>query len=243
MLARIRAGQVERLFSLGNFATPRHVDHACRSGLFHSLWFDLEHFDIPLDQLTVLNLVAQGFPMTSVARFKASDRQTVRNVLATGVGGVMAAMVETPDEAREIALWSNPERSAEAHPASGALWSVAPAAVAERVVICQIETPEAAAQVDAIAAVPGVDGLFFGPGDYAHRIGRLGQIAHPEVLAALEATAAACRRHGKFLGTVSLGRDHFRQVRDLGARLIGIGGDLRVLNLGLRELAKSFADD
>lgn len=52
-----------------------------------------------------------------------------------------------------------------------------------------------------------------------------------------------CRRHGKFWGTVSAGREHYRQVRALGARLIGVGGDVRVMNYGIRELAKAFADD
>lgn len=230
MLARIRAGEVDRLYSLGNFATPRHVDHACRSGLFHSLWFDLEHFDIPLADLTVLNLVAQAYPMTPIARFKAADRESVRRVLATGVEGIMCAMVENAAEAAAIASWVHePARDG--------------SAAREVAVIIQIETPGAVAEADAIAAVPGVDGVFFGPGDFAHRIGRLGQIAHPEVIAAIQPQVDACRRHGKFWGTVSLGRDHFRQMRELGARLIGVGGDTRVMNLGLRELAKAFADD
>jgi 4-hydroxy-2-oxoheptanedioate aldolase len=260
MLERIRAGGIDRLYSLGNFATPRHVDHACGSGFFHSLWFDLEHFDIPIGDLAVLNLVARAYPMTTVARFHASDFQSVKRVLATGVGGIMCAMVESADQACRIVSWAKcnqptpPTDEATGRPRLNSIaldvrggpplsMEDARQQNTEVAVICQIETPEGVEAVDAIVAVPGVDGVFFGPGDYAHQIGRLGQITHPDVIAAIEVTALACRRHGKFWGTVSVGRDHYRQVRALGAQLIGVGGDVRVMNFGLRELAKAFADD
>jgi 4-hydroxy-2-oxoheptanedioate aldolase len=90
--------------------------------------------------------------------------------------------------------------------------------------------------------VPGVDGIFFGPGDYAHRIGKLGQISHPQVVAAMQLLAESCRRHGKFWGTLGPGRENYQQVRALGAQLICPGGDVRVMINGIRELAKTFAD-
>lgn len=260
LLAHMRAGEIDRLYSLGNFATARHVDFACGTGLFHSLWFDLEHFDIPTQDLAVLNLVARGYPMTSVARFKAADYQSVMRVLETGVGGIMCAMVESAEEARQIVRWAKFNNPA---PGPGEVtglrgwnsggvdgrYGTLPAADyvrhqnTEVAIICQIETEEAVAQLDAIVDVPGVDGIFFGPGDYAHRIGRVGQISHPDVIAVIKRVAASCRRHAKFWGTVSVGREHYFQVRDLGAQLIGVGGDVRVMNYGMRELAKTFAED
>ena len=260
LLARMRAGQVDHLFSMGNFASPRLVDYVGASGKFQSIWFDLEHFDIPTQDLAVLNMVARAFPLTTIARFKALDYQSVMRILETGVGGIMCAMVESPAEAENIVRWAkfrNPTpRPGETTGLRG--WNgggpdarygtVPPAEYVshqnnEIAIICQIETPEAISLVDQIAAVPGVDGLFFGPGDYAHRIGRLGTISHPEVLAAMEKAAAACRRHGRFLGTIGIGREHYQQVRSMGAQLVCPGGDMRVMNHGLRELVKSFATD
>lgn len=254
----MRAGETDRLYSLGNFATPRHVDFVGGTGLFHSLWFDLEHFDIPIQELAVLNLVARAFPMTTVARFKATDYQAVMRVLETGVGGIMCAMVESAEEAERIVAWSkfnNPTpgpgevtglRGWNAGGIDGR-YSTLPAADyvrhqnTEVAIICQIESTKAVEQLDAIVAVRGVDGVFFGPGDYAHQIGRLGEFSHPEVMAAMTLLAESCRRHGKFWGTVSMNREHFLQVQALGARLIGVGGDLRVMKFGIRELAKTFA--
>ena len=109
--------------------------------------------------------------------------------------------------------------------------------------MCQIETEEAAAVLDEIVAVPGVDGIFFGPGDYAHRIGKLGQIGHPDVIAVMARLAASCKRHGKFWGTLGPGKEMFHQVKGLGAQLICPGGDVRVMLNGIRELAKTFAEE
>lgn len=54
----------------------------------------------------------------------------------------------------------------------------------QRVVVVQIEDPEPLAELDAIAALPGIDVLFFGPGDFGHSIGAPGEWDHPQLLAA-----------------------------------------------------------
>jgi len=257
LLARIRAGGVEHLYSMGNFASPRHMDFVCATGHFQAIWIDLEHFDIPTHELALLNLVARAHPVTTIARFKALDYQSVMRVLETGVGGIMCAMVESRAEAEQIVRWAkfrnpqpgpgevNGERGwngggIDARYGAHAAADYVRHQNTEVAIICQIETPEAVACLDEIAAVPGINGLFFGPGDYAHRIGRLGQITHPDVIAAMTKLAEACRRHGKFLGTVGIGAEHYRTVRALGAQLICPGGDVRVMNAGLRELIKTF---
>jgi 4-hydroxy-2-oxoheptanedioate aldolase len=259
LLSHMRAGQVEHLYSLGNFATPRHVDYVCNTGLFHSLWFDLEHFDIPIQELAVLNMVARAYPVTPIARFKASDYQTVMRVLETRVGGIMCSMVESAAEAAQIVHWAkfnNPAPSpGEVNGRRGwnaggadAWYGMVPALDyvrhqnTEVAIICQIETEEAVGRLEEIVEVPGVNGVFFGPGDYAHRIGRVGDISHPDVTGVMQLIDACCRRHGKFWGTVTMDREHYLKVRELGARLIGIGGDVRVMNYGIRELARTFAD-
>lgn len=259
LLAHMRAGEIEHLYVLGNHATPRHVDFVCGTGLFQSLWFDLEHFDIPTQELAVLNMVARAYPMTTIARFKATDYQSVMRVLETGVGGIMCSMVDSAAHAREIVEWAkfkNPSpapgeitglRGWNSGGIDGRYGTLAPAEYVrqqnnEVAILCQIETEEAVAELEAIVATPGVDGIFFGPGDYAHRIGKLGQISHADVVAAMRQLADACKRHKKFWGTLGPGRENYQQVRALGAQLICPGGDVRVMINGIRELAKTFAD-
>ena len=107
-------------------------------------------------------------------------------------------------------------------------------------IICQIETAAAVAAAAEIAAVPGVDGLFFGPGDFSVSIGYPGQIDHEYVRAAMATVAQAAQAAGKWWGTVAVGPDMFARVYDLGARLVCAGGDVKVMQLGVRELAKTF---
>ena len=69
-------------------------------------------------------------------------------------------------------------------------------------VIVQIETPAALERLEEIAAVPGVDSIFVGPGDLSASMGHIGDIGNPAVQAKLAAAAAACRRLGKPCGIV-----------------------------------------
>lgn len=257
LLANLNSGHIQHLYSMGNFASPRHVDYVCTTGKFHAIWIDLEHFDIPTQELAILNMVARAFPVTTIARFKALDYQSVMRVLETGVGGIMCSMVESGDEARQIVNWArfrNPSplpgettgmRGWNGGGPDARYGSVSPGEYVrhqnnEVAVLCQIETPAAISNLDEIASTPGVNGLFFGPGDYAHSIGQLGKLSHPDVIAAIQLVAQACKKHDKFLGTIGIGREHYQQVRTLGARLICPGGDLRVMSHGMRELTATF---
>lgn len=257
-LARLRAGELVKLYVTGNFASPRHVDFICRTGQFDALWFDLEHFDLPTQELAVLNLVARAFPVTTIARFKAADYQTVMRILETGVGGIMCSMVNSATEAQQIVQWAkfhNPSPGpGEVTGSRGwnggnidAAYATLPAIDyirqqnTQTMIICQIETEAAVAEAAAIADVPGIDGLFFGPGDYSVSIGLPGQIDHARVRAAMTTVAGGARAAGKWWGTVAVGPEMFTRVHGAGARLVCPGGDVKVMQLGVRELAKTFA--
>lgn len=255
--AKLAANELVRLYVTGNFASPRTVDFICRTGSFDAIWFDLEHFDIPVQELAMMNLVARAHPVTTIARLKASDYQTVLRVLETGVGGLMCSMVGSAEEARQIVRWAkfnnpapHPGETTGARGWNGgnidAAYGMIPAADyaghqnRETLIVCQIENEEAVLASPEIAAVPGVDGLFFGPGDYSASIGLLGQIRHERVRSAMQRVAAAARQAGKWWGTVAVGQDMCADVMALGARLICPGGDLKVMHLGVRELSKTF---
>jgi 2-keto-3-deoxy-L-rhamnonate aldolase RhmA len=255
-LLKMRGGAVVKVYVTGNFASPRHVDFVARSGLFDAIWFDLEHFDIPTQELATLSLVARAHPVTTVARLKAADYQVVMRALETGIGGLMCPMVADAVEAQRIVSWAkfnNP------HPIAGEVtgqrgWNggnidSAYAAYSpveymshqntETMILCQIENEAALAEATAIAGVPGVDGLFFGPGDYSVSIGLPGEIGHPRVLAAMDKVASAARLAGKFWGTVAVGNELFSRAVSRGAQFLCPGGDLKVMTVGLRELAKT----
>ena len=83
--------------------------------------------------------------------------------------------------------------------------------------------------MEEIAAVPGFNGFMFGPGDFSHRIGKVGQVDDAEVVAARKHVAAVARQHGKFVMSSGL----FQPFSDLvaeGHQMFNIGAD--VISLG-----------
>lgn len=257
-LPKLRAGEVVHMYVLGNFASPRLVDFVGQSGAFGALWFDLEHFDIPTAELATLNLTARAWPVTTVARSFVGDYQTAARLLEAGTGALMCAMVESVDQAREIVRWSkfnNPEplpgevtgqRGWNSGGIDGRYGNLGPIAYireqnTQTMLIMQIETPAAVDQAGAIAQVPGVDGLFFGPGDYSHLLGVPGQLGHPQVREAMQRVGDAARSAGKWWGTITPTPELYADARALGAQLLCPGGDVKTVNLGLRELLKVIA--
>jgi 4-hydroxy-2-oxoheptanedioate aldolase len=101
-------------------------------------------------------------------------------------------------------------------------------------VILQIEDPELLEELDEIASLPGVDMLFFGPGDYSQAIGAPGILDHPLVIEARKRVAEAAANSGIFAGTVGTPDNH-RELIELGYRFINIGADV----IGLSRYMKT----
>jgi 4-hydroxy-2-oxoheptanedioate aldolase len=99
----------------------------------------------------------------------------------------------------------------------------------ERLLIFQIESPEALENVEAIAAVPGYEMLLFGPGDFSHLIGKPGQLDAPEVVAARKRVGAAAIKHGKYamapgmMAPWAVLEEEGYGVFTLGADVLGLG--------------------
>jgi 4-hydroxy-2-oxoheptanedioate aldolase len=89
----------------------------------------------------------------------------------------------------------------------------------------QIEDPEPLDDLEEIAALDGIDMLFFGPGDFSHGIGAPGQWDHPRLIDARKRVAEAAARHGKVAG-IPGSLDTMDELMDLGYRFIVIGADM-----------------
>jgi 2-keto-3-deoxy-L-rhamnonate aldolase RhmA len=111
----------------------------------------------------------------------------------------------------------------------------------ETVVIALIEDKEAVDSVDEIAATEGIDILFVGPGDLSQSYGVRGQIDHEVIHRAIDATAAACERHGKSWGTPASSPEHLAELVGRGARFLEYGTDQSVLISGFQQI-KGFID-
>ena len=104
---------------------------------------------------------------------------------------------------------------------------------ARTMVIPQIETAEGLANVERIAAVPGVDALWIGHFDLTNFMGIPAQFKHPDFLAALDRVVAACEANGKTAAFLTTDDDWVRDYAGKGFRLFGYGVDQLMLQQAL----------
>jgi len=232
LLRKIRAGQSATCLKM-NLGDPRVVELAGLSGV-DAVWLCNEH--VPNDWLNLENQVraAKLYDVDTIVRVAKGSYSDYVKPLEADATGLMVPHVASADEARHIVQMTR------FHPLGRRAWDGGnidgkfcqmPVADylhhsnTERVLIFQIESPEALANVEQIAAVPGFDALLFGPGDFSHLIGRAGQIGEPEVVAARQRVAAAARANGKF--AMSAGLFEPRSVLEAeGYRAFNVGADV-----------------
>ena len=104
--------------------------------------------------------------------------------------------------------------------------------------IVQIETQEAVDRIDEIAAVPGVDVLYLGPGDLSVALGIPGQVEDPRVVEVAEQIVRACEQHSKIAGSHFVNASMLKKIHACGMQLGGFGAAVRMLQFGIEEMAQ-----
>jgi 4-hydroxy-2-oxoheptanedioate aldolase len=107
--------------------------------------------------------------------------------------------------------------------------------------LAMIETRAALDNVDAIAATPGIDGLFLGPSDLSIALSQGATIdpLSPDVDRELERIAEAARKAGKILGAYCHGAERAVALAKRGARFLAVGSDLGFLRAGTAAALKT----
>lgn len=174
---------------------------------FDWLFIDLEHGSTSVETAYQISVAALGAGITPVVRVPHMDLKLATRCLDGGALGIVVPHVDTPEQARAVAdaLRYAPlgHRSiGGGFPQFGFATVPIQEAVtlmnAATLVVVMIETPEAVANAEAIAAVPGIDVLLMGTNDLCLEMGIPGQLDSPQVQAAVDTVVAACRRHGKW---------------------------------------------
>ena len=207
--------------------------------------FDMEHSGLGFETLKTQIGLCRGIGLVPMVRVPASQYHFIARALDVGAMGVMVPMVETAEQAALIV-------SCTRYPPAGvrgAAFGVAPhddysdLAVVEKMrlahertmVLCLIETVKGHENVEAIAAVPGVDVCWLGHFDTTNFMGIPAQWNHPRYLVAVDALVAACRRHGKAAGFMATDEDWALRYRELGFRMVAYGADTLLLQRALVE--------
>lgn len=108
-------------------------------------------------------------------------------------------------------------------------------------VIIQIESTAALADLPGIAGLSGIDVLFVGPLDLTTALGCPGRFDAPEYAAALEAVVRTCRAHGKAAGILLQQAEQVPLYLARGFSFIGVGSDAGHLAAGLRSVTSGMA--
>lgn len=242
MIRRMKAGVVARSTKL-NTTNATVAEIAGLAG-FDAGWLCMEHCPNSLNDIQHCVRAASAVGMDTIVRVPRGSYSDLIRPLELGASAIMIPHVLSANEAREIAYQTKfhpiGRRALDSGNADGGYCSVPlkeymQHANEQTLVIAQIEDPEALEHLDGIAATPGIDMLLFGPGDYSQGLGDPGNFDHPEIDKARRAVVAACKKHGKWAGTVG-GVANFDYLAKLGYNYINLGGEVVILYQAFAKL-------
>jgi 4-hydroxy-2-oxoheptanedioate aldolase len=214
---------------------------------FDWLLLDTEHSPNELPMVhSQLQAMMEG-TASAVVRPAWNDAVLFKRLLDIGVQSFLVPFVQTAEEARQAV-------AATRYPPAG-IRGIATTTRANRwarvknyptrandeiCVVVQIETRHALDNLEAIAAVEGVDGLFIGPSDLAAGLGYPGNNAHPDVRQAIESAIDRIRATGRFAGILAPLEVDARHWLARGALFVAVGSDAGLLARHSEALAARF---
>ena len=216
-------------------------------GGYDWLLLDTEHSpnEVP-DLLGQLQAVATG-TASAIVRPAWNDTVLIKRVLDIGAQSVLLPYVQNAEEARRaVAATRYPPKGVRGVTASGRaarygrVVDYLKRADEELCVLVQAETRVALDNIEAIATVEGVDGVFIGPSDLAASLGHIGQPGHPVVQAALKEAVDRLKKAGKPAGILTANEDEAKRYIEWGYLFVAVGSDIGLLAKNADALAKKF---
>lgn len=236
------------LYGLWNSLAGSYAVEAAAGAGFDWLLIDTEHSPSDLeDVLTKLQIVA-GYPTQPVVRVSWNDMVTIKRYLDIGAQTLLIPQVNTPEEAAAAVAYTRyPPLGLRGVGGTtratrfGRVKGYARHAHEEFCIFVQIESQQALDNIEAIAAVDGVDGMFIGPADLHASLGYPGETRHPEVTPIINQAIARIRAAGKAPGIVLTGDEQDVQTWVAnGAQFIALGSDLGLLARNAERLIGRF---
>ena len=211
------------------------------------LLFDSEHSPVEVSGILPLLQAAEGGTSHSVVRVAWNDRVLLKRLLDIGAQTVLVPFVENSEEARDAV-------SAARYPLKGGR-GVAGVTRATRYgrckeyihkandqlcMIVQIETPGAVGNIEEIAAVDGVDGIFVGPSDLSASMGYPGNPSHKEVQTALLDAVHRINESGKPAGILATNVADAKRYLEWGYTFVAVGLDVGLFVQAVDKLREQF---
>ena len=208
----------------------------CAGAGFDWILIDMEHAPNELPMVHHQLHAAAAYPVSVVVRAPWNDTVLIKRLLDVGVQTLLLPYVQNEAEARRaVAAVRYPPRGVRGVSTNsranrfGRVTDYFKRAEDEICLILQMESRSALAQVEQIAAIDGVDGLFIGPQDLAADLGHLANPAHPEVQAVIADAIPRMKKTGKAAGILAFVEPDARKWIEHGARFVAVTSDQYLL--------------
>jgi 4-hydroxy-2-oxoheptanedioate aldolase len=212
-------------------------------------WIVIDGEHAPNDITTLLPQLQamRGGTAEPVFRVPWNDPVIIKRALDVGARSLLIPFVQNAEEARNaVAAARYPPlgiRGVAVTPRAteyGRTQNYHRSAHLETCILVQLETRAAVNEIEAVAAVEGVDGIFIGPSDLAAAFGHLGNPKHPEVQAAIKDAATRIRSAGKSAGMLTGNLDDAEALFAMGYNFTAVGSDVGILARNAESIAARF---
>lgn len=183
----------------------------------------------------------------AAVRLPSDDANLIKQMMDAGARSLMVPNVRTAEQARAIVASMSyaPDGMrgfSVGHRANafGRIKNYHATARAQQLLAVQIECETGVANASAIAAVPGVDVLFVGPGDLSTNMGAMGNPSAAHVQAAIQSVLDAARAQGKDAGILAPQQGDAERYLEAGFTMVAVGSDLGLLARGSDDLVARF---
>ncbi len=248
VLSNLRKGEVVLTCSLTPICSSKVAELIGLIG-FDCLWIDREHQDYSDEEVFNACLACRATGMEPMIRIRREGRHSCFRAFEVGGTGLMVPHCMSADDARSVV------RDAKFYPvglrgldgveanARYGLMGVKEYmewANRETFVVVQIEDREAVEDIEAIAAVEGIDILFIGPGDLSQSYGCPGDIHHPDIQNTYKRVAQAAEKNGKWWGAPGGSVENASRLISMGARFINVTSLSTVMRNGFTSAYETF---
>lgn len=244
VLQKLRAGDTVNCIKI-NLTDAKICEIAAIAG-FDCVWVDQEHIGQDWSELAASIWATKAHDTDILVRVPRGAYNNYIKPLEMDATGIMVPHIMSLADAKEVVHHTKfhpvGRRAIDGGNADGGYTSIdfidyLKQASEQRFVILQIEDPEPLDELEAIAALPGYDMLFFGPGDFSQGIGVPGIFDHPKLIETRERIAELAKRFGKFAGTVG-GPANIKELNSMGYQFVSIGADVVGLKNYFNDLLK-----
>lgn len=231
----IEAGKLQ--YGIAQEIPSAEVAEVLATSNYDWLFVDGEHGAHDIRSIVEIARTIVPYDVTPVVRIPEAGTGILKQFLDSGIHNIIIPKVESGEEVEQIMYWASYAPRGNRGMGAGAVRAGRYGRIAdyqerindEMCILPQIESRKGIENLDAIASVEGIGGVFLGPIDLAVDMGHGLNIFHPEVEEAMEYAIKRIKELGVPVGTIAVTPEQGKRFADLGASFIGIGADTQLL--------------